>query len=51
MNFLWMGLVTLVMIVEKLPEIGHYVVRPLGLILILAGFICAAMAYQTQGVI
>ena len=51
MNFLWMGLATLVMIIEKLPEIGHYVVRPLGLILILAGFICAAMAYQTQGVI
>lgn len=37
MSLLWMGLATLFMILEKLPEIGHRVVRPMGVILILAG--------------
>jgi predicted metal-binding membrane protein len=37
MSLLWMGLATVVMIVEKLPQIGHYVTKPLGVILILSG--------------
>lgn len=37
MSLLWMGLATLVMIVEKLPDVGHYITRPLGVILIACG--------------
>jgi len=37
MNLLWMGLATLFMVLEKLPQIGHRVVRPLGVALIAAG--------------
>ncbi len=51
MNFLWMGLATLFMIIEKLPEIGHRIVRPMGILLILAGFGCAAWTYQVKGLI
>ena len=50
MNFLWMGLATLFMIIEKLPEIGHRVIRPMGITLILAGLGCGAWTYQLQGV-
>tara|TARA_B100001248_G_C27332600_1_gene432203 strand:- start:44 stop:955 length:912 start_codon:yes stop_codon:yes gene_type:complete len=38
MNFLWMGLATLMMVLEKLPQLGHFLVKPLGGILILSGF-------------
>ena len=51
MNFLWMGLATLFMILEKLPEIGHRVVRPMGFILIIAGFALAVWSYHTTGVV
>ena len=37
MNLAWMGLATLFMVVEKLPQVGHYVIRPMGLALIAAG--------------
>ena len=37
MNFLWMGLDTLFMVIEKLPAIGHYVIRPMGAVLIASG--------------
>jgi predicted metal-binding membrane protein len=37
MNFLWMGLATLFMVIEKLPAIGHYVIRPMGAVLIASG--------------
>ena len=37
MNFLWMGLATLFMVLEKLPAIGHYVIKPMGIILIVFG--------------
>jgi predicted metal-binding membrane protein len=37
MSLLWMGLATVVMIIEKLPQIGHYVTKPLGVLLILGG--------------
>ena len=36
MNFLWMGLATLMMVLEKLPQLGHFLVKPLGGILILS---------------
>ncbi|WP_461425707.1 DUF2182 domain-containing protein [Gymnodinialimonas sp.] len=37
MSLLWMGLATLFMVLEKLPQIGHYVTKPLGVALILGG--------------
>ena len=37
MNFLWMGLATLIMVLEKLPQLGHFIVRPLGALMILSG--------------
>ena len=37
MNFLWMGLATLMMVLEKLPQLGHFIIKPLGVILILSG--------------
>lgn len=36
MNIAFMGLATLIMALEKLPEIGRYVTRPLGVLLIAA---------------
>jgi predicted metal-binding membrane protein len=45
MNFLWMGLATLFMVIEKLPQIGHRVTRPLGAILIIAGIGLAISTY------
>lgn len=36
MNLLWMGLATLLMVLEKLPDIGRYITKPLGLVLIAA---------------
>ncbi len=50
MNLAWMGLATLIMVLEKLPAIGHRIPRPMGVLLILAGL--AVMAYplvQTGG--
>ncbi|WP_224814972.1 DUF2182 domain-containing protein [Hasllibacter sp. MH4015] len=37
MSLLWMGLATLFMVIEKLPQIGHHVTKPLGVALILGG--------------
>ncbi len=37
MNPLWMALATIIMAVEKLPQIGRYVTRPLGAALLVAG--------------
>lgn len=37
MSLLWMGLATLFMVLEKLPQIGHYVTKPLGGALIIGG--------------
>ncbi|MCR9126969.1 MAG: DUF2182 domain-containing protein [Rhodobacteraceae bacterium] len=37
MSLLWMGLATLFMVIEKLPQIGHRVTKPMGVVLILAG--------------
>lgn len=45
MNFLWMGLATLFMVIEKLPQIGHRVSRPMGILLIIAGIGLAVSTY------
>jgi predicted metal-binding membrane protein len=37
MNLAWMGLATLFMVIEKLPQIGAVVTRPMGVALILGG--------------
>lgn len=37
MSLLWMGLATVFMVIEKLPQIGHYVTKPAGAALILSG--------------
>lgn len=37
MSLLWMGLATVVMIIEKLPQVGFYITKPLGSLLILGG--------------
>ena len=44
MSLLWMGLATLFMVIEKLPQVGHHVTRPMGAILIAAGFALAIWA-------
>ena len=43
MNFLWMGLATLMMVLEKLPQLGHFIIKPLGVILILSGLSVVAL--------
>ena len=42
MSLLWMGLATFFMVLEKLPQIGHRVTKPMGVILILSGVVLAA---------
>lgn len=37
MNLAWMGLATFFMVLEKLPQIGHAVTKPMGVILIISG--------------
>ncbi|MEJ6398846.1 DUF2182 domain-containing protein [Yoonia sp. 208BN28-4] len=41
MSLLWMGLATLFMIFEKLPQIGHRLTKPAGFVLIAAGIALA----------
>jgi len=36
MNLVWMGLATLFMVMEKLPDIGRVLTRPVGCLLVLA---------------
>ena len=38
MNLMFMGLAMVLMTLEKLPDIGRYLTKPLGLALIAAGF-------------
>lgn len=37
MSLLWMGLATLFMVLEKLPQVGHFIMKPMGFALIVAG--------------
>jgi len=41
MSLAWMGLATLLMVFEKLPDIGHRVIKPTGVVLIAAGIALA----------
>jgi len=43
-NLLFMGLATLIMVLEKLPEIGRWITRPLAVLLLMAGLAYAARA-------
>ena len=49
MSLLWMGLATLFMVLEKLPQIGHRVTRPMGVMLIAGGLAVLAWPYVTGG--
>ena len=49
MNLAWMGLATLFMVLEKLPQIGHYVVKPMGFALILGACVVAGWPLLTGG--
>jgi predicted metal-binding membrane protein len=44
MNLLWMGLATVLMVFEKLPQVAHYIMRPVGVVLIAAGLAVAGRA-------
>jgi len=44
MNLVWMGIATVLMVVEKLPDIGRWVTKPLGFILLAAGLWTGALA-------
>jgi len=48
MSLMWMGVATLLMTFEKLPEIGRFVTKPLGLLLFLGA---ATQAAQTLNLI
>jgi len=41
MNLVWMGGATVLMVLEKLPDIGRHITRPLGYLLITAGLLMA----------
>lgn len=44
MSLLWMGLATVFMVLEKLPQVGHIITKPMGAILIAAGLTWAVWA-------
>lgn len=44
MNIAFMGLATLIMVIEKLPQFGRVLTRPLGFVLILSGLVLALRA-------
>lgn len=41
MNLAWMGLATLFMVIEKLPQVGHFVTKPMGAALIAGALLVA----------
>lgn len=49
MSLLWMGLATLFMVVEKLPQVGQYVTRPMGCVLVIAGIAVMIWPLTTGG--
>lgn len=49
MSPLWMGLATLFMVVEKLPQIGRYVTGPMGVALVGAGMVAIGAGIFTGG--
>lgn len=49
MNILWMGAATLFMAMEKLPEIGRYLTKPLGAALLVGAIAQVISAYSSGG--
>ncbi|GGX45729.1 hypothetical protein GCM10007385_11520 [Tateyamaria omphalii] len=49
MSLLWMGLATLFMVIEKLPQIGHVVTKPMGVLLVLGGIGVLAYPFVSGG--
>ncbi|SLN39425.1 hypothetical protein TRL7639_02019 [Falsiruegeria litorea R37] len=49
MSLLWMGLATFFMVLEKLPQIGHRVTKPLGVLLIVSGLALLVYVYVIGG--
>lgn len=49
MNLAWMGLATVFMVLEKLPQVGHVVTKPMGVLLILAGLAVLISPFVTGG--
>ncbi|WP_298863693.1 DUF2182 domain-containing protein [uncultured Sulfitobacter sp.] len=49
MNLAWMGLATFFMVLEKLPQIGHYIVKPMGVALILGACVVAGWPFISGG--
>jgi predicted metal-binding membrane protein len=49
MNILWMGLATFAMVVEKLPQLGRFIKKPLGGLLILLGGFLALNNFNLIG--
>ena len=49
MSLLWMGLATLFMVIEKLPQIGHVVTKPMGALLVLGGLCVLVYPYVIGG--
>ena len=49
LNLAWMGLATVFMIFEKLPQVGHHLLKPAGVVLIGAGVFIAAQAAGLTG--
>ncbi len=49
MNLAWMGLATFFMVLEKLPQIGHRITKPMGALLVLAGIAVFAAPWFMKG--
>ena len=49
MNLAWMGLATLFMVIEKLPQLGHVVTKPMGAALVIAGVAVPGWTLVTGG--
>ncbi len=49
MSLLWMGLATLFMVIEKLPQLGQVVTKPMGVALIMGGLAVIGWPMMTGG--
>jgi len=49
MNLLWMGAATLLMVLEKLPEVGRYLTRPLGAALVIGAIAQLVTVFSSGG--
>ena len=49
MNLLWMGAATLFMVLEKLPEIGRYLTKPLGAALVIGAVAQLVTVFSSGG--